>query len=130
MIDFTQDDFNIFDYRLKMGDIKVNANELQRILFLLLKALFSDGNAYESFTEDELNFINIFINQHIILGSLRLNQKVWYDTLQKFNDTSFTKGKTTEEVDALRREVLAYYLDFKTKSELLTSEIKNIKDDS
>jgi len=127
-------DMDIYNLDIKMGDVKIDAEELKR-LFECLQAYHEIiCNSLDELSADEkenleqgLIFTEYMQNKYLVLGHLRRSQKQWYDILQKFNDEDFTRNSTGEEVDEARRAVWEMYLDDKGKREKLQREVDERK---
>lgn len=127
-------DMNIHELDIKMGDVKIDAEELKR-LFECLQAYHEIiCNSLDELSADEkenleqgLMYTEYMQNKYLVLGHLRKSQKQWYDILQRFNDDDFTKNSTSEEVDEARRTVWGMYLDDKDKREKLQREVDEMK---
>ena len=127
-------DMDIYNLDIKMGDVKIDAEELKR-LFECLQAYHEIiCNSLDELSADEkenleqgLIFTEYMQNKYLVLGHLRSSQKQWYDILQKFNDEDFTRNSTGEEVDEARRAVWEMYLDDKGKREKLQREVDERK---
>lgn len=128
-------DMDISNYRVKEGDIKVNADEMKRLFELVGEYHFMLSSMLNELSEDEkkilshgLEFVEYIQNKYLVLGDLRRQQKQWFDILKKFDDKKFLPDSPIDEVDALRREVWGYYIEAKTNREQLQAEIDKTKD--
>lgn len=123
-------DINIHAMDVKMGNVKIDAEELKR-LFECLQAYHNIlCNSLETLSDTEkenleqgLIFTEYMQNKYLVLGHLRKSQKQMYDLLQKFNDAEFTRNSTGEEIDKARRTVWGLYLGDKEKREKLQREV-------
>lgn len=125
---------DVSDFRIKLGDVKVDSEELRDILryvqhyhAILTRILEQLTPAEQELFRQGLRFTEFFQNKYIVLSELRQDQKLYYDILQKLKDEDYIKGHSEDEIEDLRREVWGMYIEAKTKREKLQKEIDQLK---
>lgn len=123
-------------FMTKQGDIKVDVDDLNKILDYLSFCQEMLGNMLNDLTEEEKQTLlkgikqyEYFKNKYIVLGSIRCEQAMWFKWLKKFDNEEEMKklNGTEEEKEELRRNILEKYLESKTARERLQKEIDSIE---
>lgn len=127
-------DMNVDDFRIKLGDIKVDSEELRNMLryvqqyHAILNHLLDQLSTEEQdLFQQGLRFTEFFQNKYIVLSELRQDQKLYYDILQKLKDEDYIKGRSENEIESLRRDAWEIYIETKTKREKLQKETDQLK---
>ena len=128
-------DMDIYNLDIKVGDVKVDSEEL-KLLFeclqnyhsILCNSLDIMSDEEKQSLENGIALVEYMQNKYLVLGHLRKSQKKMFDLLKKADDKDFTKNSTEEEIEKFRRTVWGLYLDDKTKREKLQAELDEMKD--
>lgn len=127
-------DMNVDDFRIKLGDIKVDSEDLRIMLryvqqyHVLLSGMYDElASQDQKLIQQGLQFTEFFQNKYIVLSELRLDQNFYYDILQKLKDEDYIKGHSADEIDSLRREIWGMYVETKAKREKLQKELGQLK---
>lgn len=127
-------DMNLAEFKTKEGDIKVDSQDMRSLFELLENYHTILSNSLERLAPEEeeqlqkgLVLVELMQNKYIVMGDLRLQQKRWYDVLQKIDSRKLQgiENLTEDEITYLRREVLGFYIEAKQKREELKKELED-----
>lgn len=125
---------NLAEFKTKEGDIKVDSQDMRSLFELLENYHTILSNSLERLAPEEeeqlqkgLVLVELMQNKYIVMGDLRLQQKRWYDVLQKIDSRKLQgiENLTEDEITYLRREVLGFYIEAKQKREELKKELED-----
>ncbi len=129
-------DMNLAEFKTKEGDIKVDSQDMRSLFDLLENYHTILLNSLEQLTPDQeqqlqtgLALVERMQNKYIVMGDLRLQQKRWYDVLQKIDSRKLQgmENLTEDEITSLRKEVLGFYIEAKQKREELKRELEDAR---
>lgn len=127
-------DMNLAEFKTKEGDIKVDSQDMRSLFELLENYHTILSNSLERLVPEEeeqlqkgLVLVERMQNKYIVMGDLRLQQKRWYDVLQKIDSRKLQgiENLTEDEITYLRQEVLGFYIEAKQKREELKKELED-----
>jgi len=127
-------DMNLAEFKTKEGDIKVDSQDMRSLFELLENYHTILSNSLERLAPEEeeqlqkgLALVELMQNKYIVMGELRLQQKRWYDALQKIDSRKLQgiENLTEDEITCLRQEVLGFYIEAKQKREELKKELED-----
>lgn len=123
------------EYTTKEGDIKVDSHEFKVLLSMFGQALDMLNEAQAGQSTDRTEFLEkaqsvecYMKEKYLLLGSLRKQQKIMYDILQKIQNNSADLNMNAERIEECKNYILEQYLDFKMKRENLQKELTGRKE--
>lgn len=131
------EDINIHNLDIKLGDIKVDAAELQRLFDLL--GVYHNILYYE--LQDQLKpeqkedlqhglaYTEYLQNKYLVLGHLRENQRQMFDFMKDLEKFAQKKDNEDElkEIEKLKRDAWGMYVETKNEREKLQKEVDEKK---